>query len=394
MDNRSRSFSMLGLSETATKEQIKAAYERKAAKYKGPDYAEERAYAERKLTQLYQAYQEAYEAAESGPSTRSTSRIERDVEPITKEKQKKTTRLLDAERDASEHNNREKFHQWMERRDDDRHERKTRRTGKMELPKLSKPDFSKLREKLDEIKEEVATQLELHSDDEDGTGYEMEPLAVEPEFEKADFSEPAGKYINAEAEMPEDEPASEKIYTEDSSEAKDGKLEVVKLIISVIIIIVTAVGGCGDDSIDDMDYEETGCEYIFDLASEDILDEDREIASLADESYILLLNQDERDFSSYTYEIEKEDEEKANQFAKNYWGKESIQAVLDDLDEKYGDYLDFESETLGIQLDEIFKFYGFADLDTACMYERPYTGGQIESYGDYLEYLNRFYEAQ
>ena len=221
--DRGRCFSMLGLSETATKEQVKAAYERKVAKYKGPDYAEERAYAERKLAQLYHAYQEAYEAAENGPGRYQTSRIERDAEKPEQKKAPKTNRLLEEERDAADHNKREKFHQWMERRDDEKSKRKDGKgTSK---PKLEKPDFSKLKEKLQEIKEEVAAELIFSEEEEDGNAG-MESLAKDTEAEESEFADFAKGCIYTEEETPVGRPIpqvevddSDNLYGADDTES-------------------------------------------------------------------------------------------------------------------------------------------------------------------------------
>ncbi len=405
--DRARCFSMLGLSENATKEQVKRAYGRKLATYKGPNYADEPAYAERKMAQLHQAYEEAYALASSDVNPDTSSRIERDVQLLPKKKAAKSSHLLDAERDEEDSNKREKFHQWLERRDD---KKQNRKDGKRkDLPKLQKPDLSKLKNKLSEIKEEVISQLDF-AGEEDGEFFEQESLVKEPEAEKDDFTDFVKECVYTE-EKPEPgrgfsgaEPSfDEDAYTEYSGgsnhtakKSKGLSTELIKLIVSIIVIIVAAVGGCVDDDVDDAnhDYDGDGFAYIFDIAREEIRDEDRNVVNLADESYILLLDQEERSFSSVDYTIQDEDAERANQFAKNYWGKESIAEVLDDLYREYGESMDYSSESLDVQLDAVFEFYGFAALDTAAWYEQPYTGDYIECYGDYLDYLNQFYEAR
>ena len=77
-----------------------------------------------------------------------------------------------------------------------------------------------------------------------------------------------------------------------------------------------------------------------------------------------------------------------------YWGQDSLAALTADLFKSYEEYHIDPTYTIEAQLEGIFAFYGFADLDTAEFYEQPYTGGRIESYCDYLDYLNQFYEAQ
>ena len=397
---------MLGLSENATKEQVKRAYGRKLATYKGPNYADEPAYAERKMTQLHQAYEEAYALASSGADVVTTSRVERDVHTQPKKKIAKGSHLLASERD-DDSNKREKFHQWMERRDD---EKQSRKDGKRkELPKLQKPDLSKLKNKLSEIKEEVVSQLDF-TDEADGDFFGQEPFVNEIEADKDNFSdfvkecvyteektEPGRGFSDTGSSLDED--TTVEYSGENTRTAKASKglsTELIKLIVSIIVIIVAAAGGCSDDVADDedYDYDGDGFAYIFDIAQEEIRDEDRKVVNLADESYILLLDQEERSFSSVDYVIQDGDAERADQFAENYWGKESLTEVLDDLYQEYGEAMDYSSDSLDVQLDAVFEFYGFATLDMAAWYEQPYTGDYIECYGDYLDYLNQFYEAQ
>ena len=405
--DRARCFSILGLSENATKEQVKRAYDRKLATYKGPNYADEPAYAERKMAQLHQAYEEAYALADNDANSNTASRIERDVQQLPKKKTAKSSHLLDAERDAEDSNKREKFHQWLERRDD---KKQSRKDGKRkELPKLQKPDLSKLKNKLSEIRDEVASQLDFDGE-ENGEFFGQEPFVNEIETNKDDFSdfvkecvyteektEPGRGFSDTGSSLDED--TTVEYSGENTRTAKASKglsTELIKLIVSIIVIIVAAAGGCSDDVADDedYDYDGDGFAYIFDIAQEEIRDEDRKVVNLADESYILLLDQEERSFSSVDYVIQDGDAERADQFAENYWGKESMTEVLDDLYQEYGEAMDYSSDSLDVQLDAVFEFYGFATLDMAAWYEQPYTGDYIECYGDYLDYLNQFYEAQ
>lgn len=54
-----RCFEILGVGEDATLEQMQAAYEQKASKYKSDFYADDPAYAKKKLQELRAAYEEA-----------------------------------------------------------------------------------------------------------------------------------------------------------------------------------------------------------------------------------------------------------------------------------------------------------------------------------------------
>jgi len=408
--DRGRSFSILGLSETATKAEVKRAYGRKIARYKGPDYAEEPEYVERKLAQLHQAYQEAYNLAESGPGLYSQPRAEREADEPPKKKTKKGSHLLKVERDEAEHNHREKFHQWMERRDDEKQERKDGKSGKAEnLPKLTKPDFSKLKDKLQEIKTEVATQLELNSSEEEAA---QEYLLTEQQDDDDSFAEFAKGCIYTEDEdeperartrskQPFDDIETDEgrpvIDTDTSGDSKGGGLDLVKLIISIIIIVVTAVSGCSDDSIDDTDYDyedEPAYAHIYDEDREFVTEKDERIVVLADESHTLLIESGENDMAT-TYEEEQSDyQAQAQQFVKNYFGTDMVKETAQHLFETYPSFSVNEEDTMETQLDAIFAFYGFPSLGTAVWYYNPYTGGRIEGYSDYLDYLNQFYEAQ
>ncbi|MBR3785230.1 MAG: hypothetical protein IKJ77_02345 [Firmicutes bacterium] len=362
--DRGRSFSILGLSENATKAQVEAAYQRKVARYKGPDYAEEPAYAERKLSQLYQAYQEALELAESNPAAYQNTYTTRDVgRPAeTKKKPAKASRLLDEERDAAEHNLREKFHQWMERRDDEKNKRKDSKSKS--IPKLAKPDFSKLKDKLKEMKDEVATQLDLNTE-EDVESTNVEAFEVEGDPER---------YVPSKQDSKNDE----KIGT------------IVSLVVALVIFLI---GSCGDSDVEE-DYEEPAYSYIYDQSIEDIEESDREVAELADRTYVLLTEQTERGSAYLEDDRESYYRDKADLFAQKYWDKDSISLVSDYLYQNYGDYAVSSDDPASTQLEAIFAFYGFASLETAQWYDQPYTGERIESYGNYLDYLNQFYEAQ
>lgn len=373
--DRGRSFSILGLTENATKEQVKRAYGRKIARYKGPDYAEEPAYVERKLAQLHQAYEEAYALAESDPAAYKPSRpsrVERDVE-----KENRRTRKT---REDDEHNAREKFHQWMERRDDDKHAKKTTRNGKKELPKLAKPDLSKLKGKLQELKEEVATQLDLHSDSSDeqeAMDFEMESLTEET--------------VTTAYTLNDDERYTPPV----TGKKKSNVGEIVKAVISLVAAVAILAGGCGDSGTDDTSYEEEPFyTYIYDQSSLEIEESDSKVALWADESYTLLTDSGEHSSSYIDDEEESDYQEKADAFAKKYWNMESLSEVTGYLYGQYGPYTVAPDAPLATQLDAIFAFYGFASLDTASWYDQPYTGERMQGYGDYLDYLNQFYDAQ
>lgn len=372
--DKGRSFRILGLNETATKAQVKRAYGKMIARYKGPDYAEEPEYVERKLLMLHQAYQEAYDLAESGPDTYERtrpSRIEWDADEPEQRRTARPKERASGSREDDEHNAREKFHQWLEHRDDAKQERRNRRHGgetatpkkkkpELKMPDLKKLDLSKLKDKINEV---------LPDNEHFQDAEEPEPLVLEMEND-----------------------GDPKRHIAEKTNSKND--EKIGSIISIVVaLVIFLIGSCGDDSTD-TSYEEPAFSYIYDMALEDIADEDKDIADLADQSFMLLTEQIEHGSATIGDENESYYRDKADLFAQNYWDKDSISLVSDYLYQNYGEYTTSSDEPVSTQLDAIFAFYGFASLDSASWYDQPYTGERIKSYGDYLDYLNQFYDAQ
>ena len=215
-----------------------------------------------------------------------------------------------------------------------------------------------------------------------------------------DFEDFAKKCIYTnEDENPKKNDFSGEILTE-SGNVQPAKSEMngeaLGTVISIIVaLVIFLVGACEDDSsYPDYEYEETAFSYIYDQSYEAVSETDWNLAELADESYILLCKQNEYGSATLQDNIQSEYEEKAAAFAKHYWDKNSIDEVSDYLYDTYGDYMTSSDDPLSMQLDAIFDFYGFASLDAASWYDQPYTGERIESYGDYLDYLNQFYDEQ
>lgn len=367
--DRGKSFRILGVNENATKEQVTMAYERKAAMYKGANYADEPAYADRKLRELYQAYQEARALAEHNPDTSSASQVRRNADGPKDKKTVKASRLLEEERNAAAHSTTERIHQWMERRDEKKN-RDTFEDGgstglskkkpELKLPNLKKLDLSKLKEKMNEI----LPDNEL-----------FQEIEVVQEAEEA--SSDSGQVLG------------EAGTTEQKKTEEAGTLagSIVSIAVALFLFFV---GACGDGDISD-DYENV---YIYDQAVEEIHESDSAIADLADKSYGLLSEQEEWDSSTLIDDNEIELQEKADQFARIYWQKDSLQEVTRYLYQDYGSYMTYEEDPLTVQLDAIFAFYGFSSLENASWYKQPYTGEPIQSYGDYLAYLNQYYDSQ
>ena len=71
---------------------------------------------------------------------------------------------------------------------------------------------------------------------------------------------------------------------------------------------------------------------------------------------------------------------------------DTLNEVTDYLYDYYSAYSTSSQASTDEQLDSIFAFYGFMSLDDAVWYYQPYTGETIQGYGDYLDYLNQYYE--
>lgn len=369
----SRCFRILGLSENATKSQVQVAYERKAARYKGPDYGEEPEYAHRKLAELKTAYEEAYRLARTDGTSRgytmtsqpaerkSAGRI---VRSGSEPKRRPSSRLRDAERKEADHERGEKFHQWLEKREESKARKKNkdeRKKGSNVIKeKLKNPDFSRIKDALKEI------AADLKDDDSaDGT-----PISVD-----------SGQHLGQEG--------TGKVKKADSKDSKGNTaMSIISTVLSLIIASMALFGSCESDDASYEEYE-TGYDSIYNY--EEIADSDIVVRDLAQGSREMLFEQGEEASASFPEETEDDYLSQASEFAKIYFGMESVEDVTDDLYGRYYEYPIDSSATLNEQLDNIFIFYGFMQTWDAGFYRNPYTGEQIHGNADYLDYLNQYY---
>ena len=375
----SRCFRELGLRENATPSEVKIAYGRKIERYKGPDYAEEPEYVAKKLAQLHDTYEEAmrlasrnYVGGAEEPLVVSKKAEGRTVKKVS------STRLRDAERSAAEHGFREKFHQWMEGRDEDKARKSNRKSvgvKKKSSGKLSDKFSERKKLNLDNVK---AAWDEFKADVSAG-------LSGEDDFNSLADS---GESLNE----------GGTVVAKPKEKKKSGGGELVSLIISMLILGISIFGSCGDDSIsyeEEYDYvDEYGTVYTYDyLGDYDSWPElDYQVKDLAEGTYEQLYTQDSHGSAHWSIDEDEDLRPVADQFAEKYWGMESIEDVTEYLYDQYPEYPATSDMTLDQQLNYILPFYGFMVVDEAQWYDNPYTGERIQCFADYLEYLIECYD--
>ncbi len=298
-----RSFRILGVKDDATREEVKAAYELKVSRYKGPDYAEDPEYVEIKLRELKTAFDEAYTRAGGG------SRPE--VRPVSQ----RTETLGD--REASD-----------------------RAENELGI------DFSEIAGKLQDI---VRGKISLPK--------RSRPEAHTPQVKKI----------------------------------------IISAVTMIAVVLVTAIGGCMYEIFDGgtgsgYDYPQS----IYDYDYDEVSDKDWELSDFAWDSRMYLSDGEILDdcpvLERETGDGEKSYKAEADQFAQNYWQYESVEDVTQYLCDNYPDFSSDPYSPIEEQLDAIFYFYEFQDIEDAIWYPNPYTNEPMDSYGDYLEYLNQYWE--
>ena len=295
-----RCFRFLGVTDHATAEQIQMAYNKKVAHYKGPDYAEEPAYAHQKLEELHGAYAEAMQRIGAPVLTLPTVSTKKKGKGVSKSKEpsKASERAFLREEESS-----------------------AKRTGKPSIPSIG-PAFDNLKKHVEET-----------------TGQSLAKL--------------------------------------------------IPSILSVIIAIAALAMPFGDnDYLPEFEEEELNGVVTY----EEMEERDRKISGYASAISSLLDIQPRFGSAHWVYDTGDTYKKEADLFAKNYWGLDSIDDVTEYLFETYPEYPVDSTETLEVQLDHIFEFYNFASVEEAQWVESPYSGEQMESYGDYLDFLNQYYD--
>ena len=354
-----RDFTILGVREDASKEQVKAAYQRRLARYKSDDYADDPEYVSQKISQLTAAYERAYSAAGSGASAYDSDRREpEEREAGIRRIERDSARRRDAENRAIESARKERRRQYekerqkleseegriterLSRRREEQNDGENSTGGR---PSLKMPDLSVLKEKAEAVRQRAETQSVI------GAG-----------------SGPVHK-----------------------KKTKDLSKQAAGVVIAVLLAFVGFLNTMCDGS-EDMNYsdwEDDSYTYeMYDYSEKDLQTYDN--AQKASELLYSLDYESSWEAGSFT---EAELELAANAFVRAYTGDLSLPALTERLSNEYVQFDAVPGDDLQWQLDEVLRFYGFPFFDEADGMISPYTGEAMGNRVQYLQFLTRYYE--
>lgn len=323
-----RDFAILGLREDATKAQVKAAYEKRLAKYSSADFADDPEYVRKKSAELASAYRRAYAVA--GTSAASESSIPQYREAPRSSERKETSRR-DERREA--------------RRSDERRTKPLRRKKPIDEAERPKVDFDlqklqgKAKEKTKEWKTEFVEQINLSK--------------------------------------------------KDKTKSSKGAESKISLVISIAVILFGLFGFFTDqdDSSDWEDEYEEPYTYTYEYS----LGEDEQIHQLALTATDKIFDLD-FESSYYVSSYTDEDlVNVSTKFAKRYLGADSVAEKANQLYYDYMEFPHDGGGDLFSTVTEILSFYGFPDLAVVEGYINEYNGETITNTVEYLRYLNQYY---
>lgn len=363
-----RNFALLGLREDATKEQVKAAYERRLAKYHAADYADDPAYAQRKIAELKEAYEKAYSAAGRG-SVQVTGQAERSQSSAYADRSDASQRTAEeAQREKERQEKRQAYEKKRSHMDEEeRHPLERFQLEKKPSKAIKKPDLSALKKKAEHLKNQ---------------GFDKrKQLRTQMKSENA----------SVQAELSEEE---KKLRSQDSYSQSDDKTEGLKakaVIVIFILIIGLALNMC-DGSSSDVYFDSEN--YYTDYYNE----EDWNTSEYANDIRMLMYEEP----LEYTVldELSEQpvDREKlrkaANLFAKRYTNHETMSALCDDLWERAGAFSEGSNSGIVEQVTAVLEYYGFPSIEEFRGYISPYTEEPIDSLYDYLKFMNRYYKEE
>jgi len=374
-----RNFALLGLREDASKEQVKAAYERRLSKYRAADYADDPEYVRRKTAELTQAYKEAYRKAGDGGQRQEPAKLP----PLS---QKRHVSVSEREEEKRAAESRRKKHREYEKklRDIDEEERHPLDRLRMERKEpeekkpfegFSKPDLSVLKNKAQELRQQISENMK---DDEDSFEDAEEQVSA--------FEETEDKKGQAEARL---DTAGNTVTRQPKENSMDGKsiTSIIGAVVTIVIALISLGIGGADESYDS--WEETPYYYEEDYSEDDakVLEQGRQITALFESGE---LEYDEN--WEYAETDEAKLEKAANRFAKRYTGYETMGELSDSLYERVGSFSARSDNSLDYQVGEVLYYYEFPSMDWACGYINPYTGETMTELTGYLKYLNRYWK--
>ncbi|MGN0659993.1 MAG: hypothetical protein ACI4LA_10375 [Emergencia sp.] len=350
-----RSFALLGLREDASKDEVKAAYERRLQKYKSSDYEDDPDYVRRKIAELKEAYADAYSRAGT-QSIYARDDFDRNTDYSSGNSGSDRRSSGSGAEDSMQ-----KKHAAMHREED--RQRRNQLKKRIEANEKRK----------DRIEDEEKGSLFSRSDSPEDRS-EEKPRTV--------------SYAPA-------RPARKK-------RAKSGetaKAKGISLAVGIIIVLsgVFMTMCDGSDPFYDYDYDYTdyddydgyeGYNYAF------TRDLDQQIFDTAMDTADLLFDTglDDSWGEEYVESSEEEVTEEADRFVQNYMGEKDLDAAVSFLHEEYSDFWADTSYSASEKISQILGFYGFLYPDTAEGYINPYTDEPMTNMAEYLEFLNTYFQ--
>lgn len=372
-----RDFTILGVREDASKEQVKAAYQQRLARYKSDDYADDPEYVSQKISQLTAAYERAYSAAGSGASAYDSDRREpEEREAGIRRIERDSARRRDAEKRAIESARKERRRQYekerqkleseegriterLSRRREEQNDGKNSTGGR---PSLKMPDLSVLKEKAEAVRANISESTQDMPDRKKNLRQRAETQSV----------------IGA---------GSGPVH---KKKTKDLSKQAAGVVIAVLLAFVGFLNTMCDGS-EDMNYsdwEDDSYTYeMYDYSEKDLQTYDN--AQKASELLYSLDYASSGEAGSFT---EAELELAANAFVRAYTGDLSLPALTERLSNEYEQFDAAPGDDLQWQLDEVLRFYGFPFFDEADGMISPYTGETMGNRVQYLQFLTRYYE--
>ena len=435
-----RDFAILGLREGASKEEIRAAYERRLAKYRTADYADDPDYVRRKREELKAACENAIEKAESmafekiredaaedfakGAAAELREELTEEAaeefaedaaeaaQTIFKEREKlKSGRKLEYEwkkRQMKEEESGSAFEDFSftddRRGDSNSEEERIRRRSRKEYERekvreagrnradektgFQKPDLSSLKGKAQQLKQytqrradEIKTEL-----------YDYQER--EKEYSKEDENDTPMEVLN---EAGESKMTSKAVLGEgfQNFEDKSTHMKNIGAVVQIIIAIVIAIAGFAMTADDD-DIPE---DYLYDEYTEIVYQdsdytEDNERIRKMGYAFSSYFNSEDTVYSREWEQIPDNDEnlhKAADRFVKLYADCDSMSGLCESLYIEVGAFPVSKDDFVEDQVREVLNYYGFPPSEEVIGTINPYTGKSIRNVTQYLRYLNRFY---